>query len=131
MKNSQTEKTTITPAPINDLSMNDNGSALKQLVFMIDKRGSVDEGRGLAFPISLRLNPGNHCSVEAMAKLSGKSKNIIANELLAVGIAYTIDNLSDESRHSLDELSGKVMHNFLKKSPDYADFFKQVKEKVK
>jgi hypothetical protein len=63
---------------------------------------------GMEKAITIRLNVLNAPKVEALAELSGLSKNLLINDLLTVAFGVLEENLSDNSHEKfIDAVSQK------------------------
>ncbi len=90
-------------------------SALQMMVGMLSRKSDVSYN-GLRFPTSVKLEPDNHCMVEAMSRRSKKSRNVIINELIHAAIDDVLDHIHDDHlRHDLINEAEKIMGEFNEK----------------
>lgn len=100
-----------------EMSLTTPGSSMSVLVASLGrptpKKPVFGDFHGVSFPVSLRLNITNHAILEAMARRSGQSKNSICNEILAVGFAYVVDHLDDDSQVDIEDLTSQVISEII------------------
>lgn len=96
-----------------ELSLSKPGSSMNLMVSALGKKAHFGDSFGVSFPITIRLNPGNHAILEAMAKRSGQAKNSICNEILSIGFGYVLDHLDDDSQHEIDLLASQVFSEII------------------
>ena len=68
---------------------------------------------GMVKPITIRANVINAPKIDALAELSGLSKNLIINDLLELAFYVLEDNLKEEDAQKFFELEAQKMKEWI------------------
>lgn len=71
---------------------------------------------GMEKAITVRANVINAPKIDALAELSGLSKNIVINDLLELAFGVLQENLKDEDAQKFTELERKKMEEWMDQS---------------
>lgn len=82
------------------------------LVALVSKAG-VKEVIGNLHPVSLRMPTVEFCTVEAIAKHSGQSRNRIINQMISVSISWLQSELDTSDLNAIGSIRSAILQQFM------------------
>lgn len=100
-------------------SYTEQPSKLDMALALFQRTGS-SEGVGSVHGLTVRIPTIEYCSIEALAKHSGLSRNKVIVELLGVALDEVWQGLNPDDRHDLVRIRSEVLDTILRSPMEQA-----------